>query len=123
MLTVAAWLLLAAIHLTPAVALVAPNLVTRLYGLAPGGELFLLMRHRAALFAVIVLICVWAAIDPSVRRLGTVAVAISMLGFLALYAGAGAPVGSLRTIALADLIGVPALAWVAWTAFRDVAHA
>lgn len=111
-----AWALLALVHFTPALALFAPSLLTRLYGMNAGDPLFLLMHHRAALFFAIVVACIWCAFDPAPRRLGVVFAAISMLSFLALYFANGSPPG-LKQIAIADLIGLPALAYVAWKAF------
>ena len=112
----AAWLWLALIHLTPALALFRPALLTHLYGVASGSPLFLLMHHRAALFAGVFLACIWAAADTGPRPLAAVIAAISMLSFLGLYAAAGQP-PALRTIALADLAGLPALAFVLYLAF------
>jgi hypothetical protein len=111
-----AWALLALVHATPALALFAPSLLTRLYGVKVGDPLFLLMHHRAALFLAVVVACIWCALDPNPRRLGVVLVAISMVSFLALYLTNGSP-SALRQIAIADLIGLPALAYVAWKAF------
>jgi hypothetical protein len=110
------WAVLALVHLTPAFALVRPALITRLYGVGRGSALFLLMQHRAALFGVVLIACIWATLDPSVRRPAAVATALSMLSFLALWSLAGAP-ATLRSIALADAVALPALAYVAWRAF------
>ena len=112
-----AWLLLALIHALPAIALVRPSLLTTLYGVEPAAPAYTLLWHRAALFAVILLICCWAAFRPEVRQLAAVAVAISMVGFLIIYWVQGIP-ADLRTIAIADLVGLPALAFVGWNAFR-----
>lgn len=112
-----AWLFLALIHALPAIALVRPSLLTSLYGVEPSAPAYALLWHRAALFAVVLLICCWAAVRPEVRKLAAVAVAISMIGFLVIYWVQGMP-ANLRTIALADLVGLPALAFVAWSAFR-----
>ena len=111
-----AWLLLAIVHATPALALVRPSLVTALYRLAPDNPLFVLMHHRAALFAGIVLVCIWCAVDAAPRRLGACVVALSMISFLFLYLQAGQP-RALRQIAIVDLIGLIPLAYVMWTAF------
>lgn len=110
-----AWGVLALVHITPALALFAPSLLTRLYGVQPGDALFLVMHHRAALFLAVLVACIWCAIDPAPRKLGVVVVAISMLSFLALYFTSGSP-PALKQIAIADLIGLPALAFVAWRA-------
>jgi hypothetical protein len=112
-----AWFLLALIHALPAIALVRPSLLTTLYGVEPASPAYTLLWHRAALFAVILLICCWAAFRPEVRQLAAVAVAISMVGFLIIYCVQGMP-ADLRTIAIADLVGLPALAFVGWNAFR-----
>jgi hypothetical protein len=111
-----AWGLLALVHITPALAFFAPSLLTRLYGVQQGEPLFLLMHHRAALFLAVFVACIWCAIDPTPRRLGVVLVAISMVSFLLLYFTNGSP-PALKQIAVADLIGLPALAFVAWKAF------
>ena len=113
-----AWFLLALIHALPALALVRPALLTSLYGAEPTSPTYTLLWHRAALFAVVLLICCWAAFRPEVRRLATVAVAISMIGFLVIYWVQGMP-SNLRTIAIADLIGVPSLRFVGWNDFRN----
>lgn len=116
MLELIAWLILALVHLMPALAFFIPSLLTKLYRLEPGNALFLLMHHRAALFLVIFVICVWSALDAAPRRLASVAVAISMVSFLVLYWLQGTP-APLRQIAIVDLIGLPALVYVIWKAF------
>ena len=111
------WGLLGLVHLAPALALFRPALIARMYGASPGSSTFLLLHHRAALFLVVLVICVWAMARPEVRQLATVAVAISMLSFLGLWWAAGSP-ASLRTIAVVDLIGLLPLGYIAWAAFR-----
>ena len=113
-----AWSLLALAHITPALALFAPSLLTRLYRVNVDDPLFLLMRHRAALFLAVVVACIWCAIDPAPRRLGVAMVAISMAVFLALYFAKGQP-RALKQIAVVDLIALPALGYVAWNAFAN----
>lgn len=103
MLQLVCWLILAAIHLTPALALVRPALLTKLYRLPPEGPLFLLMQHRAALFAAVATVCVIAAFHPPSRPVAAVVTGISMVSFLILDAAAGQP-PALRTIARVDLI-------------------
>jgi len=111
------WLILAAIHFMPALALFRPATLTTLYGVAGDSPLFLLMQHRAALFFAVFAACVWAAFVPEGRRLAVLVVGISMLSFLVLYWQAGSPM-PLKRIALVDLAGLPILAGVAWFAFR-----
>lgn len=116
MLELIAWLILALVHLMPALAFFIPSLLTKLYRLEPGNALFLLMHHRAALFLVVLVICVWSAFDVTPRRLASVAVAISMISFLGLYWFQGSST-TLSQIAIVDLIGLPALGYVMWRAF------
>ena len=112
------WLLVGLAHLVPALALVRPALITRLYGVAPDSALFLLMHHRAALFFAVLVACVWAAFDPGGRKIATMLAAISMLSFLFLYQSYGRP-AQLTTIALVDLIGLVPLAWAGRRAFQQ----
>lgn len=118
MLQLISWGVLALIHLLPALAFFSPPMISKLYGVASGSEVFLLLHHRAALFLVVLVMCLWAAFDPGSRRLASVCVAISMISFLGLYWSAGSP-PALRTIAMADLVGMPFLAIVTWKAFSS----
>jgi hypothetical protein len=111
------WTMLGLIHLPPALALFLPAMLTRLYGVETGSTTFTLMHHRAALFVVIVAICLWSVFRPEVRQLAAVTVGLSMISFLAIWALAGAP-AQLRSIAVADIIGVPFLLVATWLAFR-----
>lgn len=120
MLQPIAWIVLAAVHVMPAIALFRPAMLTALYGIAADSPLFLLMQHRAALFLAVFTACVWAAFVPEGRRLAVIVTAISMGSFLALYLANGSP-PALRRIAMVDLAGVPALALAAFFAFRPVA--
>lgn len=111
------WIILALIHAMPALAVVRPALISRLYGVDPGADVFTLLHHRAALFLAVVVICVWAALRPEVRQLASVVVGISMVSFVLIWWLSGMP-PALRTIAIADLIGLPVLLYAAWQAFR-----
>jgi hypothetical protein len=111
-----AWAGLVLVHAPPALALFRPALVTRLYGVAPGDANFLLLHHRAALFLCVVILCIWAAADPDVRRLASVVAGVSMLSFLFLWQSAGRP-AALNTIAMVDLAGLLPLAIVTWRAW------
>lgn len=117
MLQPIAWIVLALVHLMPALAFFRPATLTALYGIQPDNPLFLLMHHRAALFLAVFVACLWAAWRPEARQVAGIATAISMLGFLWLYWRAGAP-APLRTIARVDLIGLPFLAFALWGAFK-----
>jgi hypothetical protein len=115
-----AWGALAALHLAPAAVLVMPGLVERLYGVSAQGEAGVLLIHRGALFLALVVLCVGCIVGHGARRAASLAVATSMLGFLAVYAAAGLPAGGLRTIFVADLLGLVPLALVVWAAWRPV---
>ena len=111
------WLALAlAIHLPPFAAFLVPALITKLYAVPADDPNFALLQHRAALFGVIVIACLWAAFNPDVRKLVFVLASLSMVSFLAIYLGYGQP-PSLRTIALVDVLGLPLLGYVGWKAF------
>lgn len=110
------WLLLALVHAIPALATVKPDLIERLYGVSREAAAFPLLQHRAALFLAVFVVCVWSSFDPSARRVAAVVTAISMISFLAIYVLSGFPT-ALRTIAIADLLAVVPLGYVAWRAF------
>ncbi len=116
---IAAWLLLALVHAAPAAVLVSPALIERLYGVAAAGDLGVLITHRGALFLAIVIVCLYAAWEPGARRAASLVVGISVVSFLVIYASAGAPSGSLRVIALADLLALLPLALVSWKAWQS----
>jgi hypothetical protein len=110
------WLILALIHLLPALAFFRPAALNKLYSIEQDNPLLLLIQHRAALFLAVFIACLWAVLRPEARQLAAIVTAISMLGFLWLYWRAGAP-KSLRTIALVDIIGLPFLAFAVFGAF------
>jgi hypothetical protein len=107
---------LALIHFIPASMLFRPGAIGKLYKVEAAGPLLALLHHRAALFAIVVIACLWAMADPTARRLAIVVIATSMLSFLAVYWHAGSPT-ALKSIAMADLAGLPFLAFAAWSAF------
>jgi hypothetical protein len=117
LVTKAGWLLLAAIHVTPAAVVVAPGLVRKLYGVDGGQDVGLLLVHRGVLFLAIVVICVLAAFRPESRPGASILAGISVLGFLVVYTAAGFPPGALRKIAIVDALAVAPLVFVAWTAW------
>lgn len=116
MLEQISWTVLALVHLTPALALLRPSMLTALYGVTRESPLFVVMHHRSALFVVVLMLCIWPLFDPRVRTLSVVGVGASVITFLFLYWRAGAP-KLLRRVAIADLVGLPAWAYVAWRAF------
>lgn len=116
MWTALAFAVVGAIHLMPVAPVFVPESLQRLYGIAPGDTtLLVLMRHRALLLAVVGLLCLWATWTPAVRPAALLAAAINVAGFLGFYVLYGSPAGALRTIAIADLVALPPLAFAAWT--------
>ena len=113
----AAWISLALVHVLPAAVLFAPSLTQRMYDIAPGGDVGILIVHRGALFLAIIVTALFAAFDPAVRRAASVIVAVSVIGFLFVYIRANMPPGALRTIAIADLVAVLPLVFVTWNAW------
>lgn len=116
-LTRVAWLLLALVHVIPATVLFAPDLSMRLYGVDPTGPAGILIIHRGALFLAIMAASLWAIIDPAARRLCSMAVGISIIGFLMVYSRAGLPDGPLRTIAMVDTVALLPLIFVSYRAW------
>jgi len=113
------WALIAIIHVTPALALFRPALISKMYGIEQGTDSFTLMRHRAGLFVVIFVICLWALFRPEVRPLASVAAGLSMGSFVLIWWLAGAS-PALRTIAIADMIGLLILLYAGFQSFRKI---
>lgn len=112
------WGLLALLHVSPSLAAFVPGMIERLYSVPSDGDLGVLLSHRGLLFLAVLVAAIYAALDPSARKLASVVCAISMVGFLVLYARAGMPQGALRKIAIADLAGLLPLVWVTYQAWR-----
>lgn len=117
LITKIAWALLALIHLTPGLVMVRPSMIERLYGIAPSGDIGLLLIHRGALFLTVAAACFFAMIEPGLRRAMACLVAISVIGFLITYVRGGMPL-SLRPIAIADMIALLLLVFIAWRAWQ-----
>jgi hypothetical protein len=117
MITKICWAILLAIHTMPALALFRHTLISKMYRVNADSPLFLLFHHRAALFLVICVICLWSIFRPEMRPLATVAVGISMVSFVLVWLLAGAP-SALRSIAVVDIIGLPFLIFAGWQAFK-----
>lgn len=111
------WLSLALIHAPPALALFVPDMMGRLYGKIPPGPIAIMLQHRAALFLIVCAIGLAAAFQQDIRKLAVLVFAMSMVSFIALYGLAGCPPGPLRTIAVADAIGLAPLLIVAVASF------
>ena len=115
MWTALAFAVVGAIHLMPVAPVFVPETLSRLYGIAPtDSTMLVLMRHRALLLALVGILCLWASWAPGVRPAALRAAAINVVGVLGFYALYGNPAGALRTIAIADLVALPPLAFAAW---------
>ncbi len=117
-ITKASWLALVAVHAAPAAILFRPGLLGKLYGVEAAGPIGILLTHRGALFLAVFAAALIAAFDPGSRQAASVVAAISVVGFLAVYANAGLPAGPLRSIAVVDAVALVPLLIVAVDAWR-----
>ena len=112
------WTILALIHVSPALSALKPKLIERLYGIAPQGDMGVLMTHRGFLFLAMFATCIIAIFSLESRKLASIILSISVLSFLFLYTKAGLPSGPLRKIAIADVVGLLPLAFVIWQSWK-----
>lgn len=106
-----AWVALVLVHTPPALATFSADMRERMYGVESAGALDVILTHRGVLFLAVAAICALAAFVPATRPGAAVVVAISVVGFLAVYMLGGAP-QALRTVALVDAIALAPLAIV-----------
>lgn len=98
---------LALIHILPAMAVLAPASLSRLYGFEAGDSvLTTLLQHRALLFVILAAALVYAIFDGAVRWPVLIGAVISMGGFIIIAAMRGELSASLRSIVIADVIGL-----------------
>lgn len=103
----ALFLILALIHLLPALSVFAPSKIASLYAVSPSDKAMLtLLQHRALFFAILCAGFVWAAFYPQYRGPVLIAGVISMAGFLIIAGQHGELAGGLRKIVVADIIGL-----------------
>lgn len=114
------WALLALLHIMPAMTAFVPGLIERLYGISSDGDLGVMLLHRGALFLAVFVTTIYAIFDSGSRKLASIILLISIVGFLIIYVRNGMPSGGLRKIALADLIFLPPLIWVCFNAWRPL---
>lgn len=112
------WAALALLHIVPAAAAFIPGLSQSLYGVSVDETTAVLLHHRAVLFLAIFAAAVFTLFDPNSRRLASVILGISVIGYLIIYWKAGLPAGALRKIAIPDAIGLAPLIWVTREAWR-----
>ena len=108
--TIAMLLVVAAIHLMPAVGFVGRSILTKLYGIEiESPDLEVLMRHRSALFGILGSLFAYAAFHPPTRPVAYAAAAASLATFFYLAATVPGTTPAIRKIVLADLIATAAL--------------
>ncbi len=104
-------LVAAAINLAPVLGAFAPARMPAAYGVnLEDPNLQILMRHRAVLFGLVGGLLLAAAFHPPLRTLGYLAGFASMLSFLVIVWQVGECNTELRRVALADVVGLVALA-------------
>ncbi len=98
---------LALIHALPAMAVIAPARLSSLYGFdASDTVLTTLLQHRALLFGILSAALIYAIFIPSVRWPVLIGAIMSMGGFLVIALARGEVSGALRSIVVADVIGL-----------------
>ncbi|MEQ1493493.1 MAG: hypothetical protein ABL932_23400 [Terricaulis sp.] len=113
MLITLAWLALVLVHTPPALATFSPALRRRMYGVDERAQLNVILTHRGVLFLAVAAVCGYGAFTPGARQAASIVAAISVLGFLVVYASARFPKGPLRSIVLADALALIPLTFVA----------
>lgn len=103
--------ILAAIHVLPAVAALAPSQLSSLYGVAPDDTvLTTLLQHRAILLGLVGAAFAAAAFLPSLRWAALIGGGISMVSFILIALFNRELAGPLRKITLVDAAGLPVAA-------------
>lgn len=93
------------IHLIPLSGVLGVGRLNSLYGISitdPG--LSILMRHRAVLFGLLGLFCIYAAIKPPLYLIALTAGAVSVGSYLYLAYATGGYNEELRRVVVADLV-------------------
>lgn len=107
--------ILAAIHLLPALAAIAPTQLQKLYGVSPNDrDLIVLLQHRAVMLGVIGGLFAAAIFMLELRWPVLVGGALSMVAFLVIASQHRALGGALRKIALVDALGLPVVSALAF---------
>lgn len=115
----AGFVILGLLHVPPAIGAVSPDALSALYGPAAGDDVIRpLLQHRGAMFALVAIGCFVAAAVPRWQPAVAILAAWSMVSFLGIYAGTGGQPGPLLKIAIADGLGLPVLAAIAFALRR-----
>lgn len=107
----ASLVVVAVIHLIPLSGVLGVGRLNSLYGLSiNNSDLLILMRHRAVLFGLVGLFCLYAAMRPSLQFMALTAGAISVGSFLYLAYATGGYNEELRRVFVADVVAAAFLA-------------
>ena len=106
----AALLLVALIHLLPAIGVLGAARLSAMYGV-PVNEpnLQILLRHRALLFGLLAGFLAYAAFNPELHRLALIGGLLSVGGFMVLTAMVGSPNAALQTVFKVDIAALALL--------------
>ncbi len=109
------------IHGVPALSALFPSKIAGLYGISAGDNTLLtLLQHRAVLFGVLALACIYAAHTVSARWPVLVGAVLSMGSFMIIALARGEAGGSLSKIVIVDAIGLLIAAVLAVLLARQV---
>jgi len=99
------------IHLIPLSGVLGVGRLNSLYGLSVSSpDLSILLRHRAVLFGLLGLFCIYAAMRPSLQFIALTAGAISVGSFLYLAYATGGYNEELGRVFIADVVAAVFLA-------------
>ncbi len=108
------FLLVALIHLVPAVGVLSAERLQGLYGLAiEDPDLLILMRHRAVLLGIVGALMGAAAFLPSLRIAASLSALASMVSYLVIVVGAEGVGPEVGRVAAVDAVACVLLA-AAW---------
>lgn len=98
---------LAVIHIIPAISALFPTKLANLYGLDLADKtLITLLQHRAILFGLLALACLYAAYTPIIQKPVLIGAVLSMGSFIGLALFRGQLSTALAKIVYVDLIGL-----------------
>ena len=95
------------IHGVPALSVLSPQKMTKLYGISADDEVLMtLLQHRAVFFVLVAAACIYAAHVSSARWPVLIGTVISMATFILIAIPRGQLSGPLAKIAYVDGIGL-----------------
>ena len=101
------YILALAIHGVPALSVLFPQKMAKLYGISADDQVLMtLLQHRAVFFVLVAAACIYAAHVASARWPVLIGTVISMISFLIIAIARGQLSGPLAKIAYVDGIGL-----------------